>query len=309
MSNNRVFYSCYGIAKCGEPLIQGARSISISANKAFTNLYAPGEKDATATYSSLPDVTLSYSSYLKSIPALSSEPGINNYTGFDVAIGNDDAECITPKASMRFSYMFLKSITYKFSVEDFFTIDREYVGWIKDATCNKPGALSCNPEPPAKPETLVSGRRKYDKNSKVPSIVSFNKSSLQNITVTCNINRQYVQEFATRKPYASYVVFPVERNVVFNTLITDTLDSYNLKYLSKACKNNKSDKEDINIAVCEGGGSVDIPKAYFTNLGYNGADVTGGNLEFSLTFTSYESDIITKPVVLIPDSGSDCSCG
>lgn len=308
MANNRVFYACYGIAKCGGPLISGARSISISANKAFTNLYAPGKKDATATYSSLPDVTLSYSSYLKSIPPLSSEPGINNYTGFDVAIGNDDAECITPKAAMRFSYMFLKSITYKFSVDDLFTIDREYVGWIKDATCGNPGAFTCANSPPTT-ETKVSGRRKYDKNSKVPSIVSFANSALQNITVTCNINRQYVQEFATRKPYASYVVFPVERNAVFNTLITDTLDSYNLKYLLKACKNNKSDKEDISISVCDGGGSIDVPKAYFTNLAYNGADVTGGNLEFSLSFTSYESDIITKPVVLIPDSGSDCSCG
>ena len=308
MANNRVFYGCYGIAYCGEPPLQGARSISITTNRQVTNIFTPGSKDAIASYTVLPDIELTFTSYLTAFPDLTNEPGVNDYTSLDVTIGDETDECLSPKHSLRFKYLFLTNFECNMSVDGVFTIQRTFKGWTKHAGCSPPGAFTCT-EAPDPPGSNAYSRQKFDlSGSAIPAFVK-SASALQSITASCSINRQYVPEFATRKPYASYITFPIENSCKFETIIKDSLDGNNLDFIQNACKNTPAVQENISLQLCGGGGSFDINNAYFTSSSYSGADAGDkSNLKASLSYIGYNSDIITSPVVIIPDNSDDCTC-
>ena len=289
--NKRVFYGCLGVAQCKSSAYDRVVSGSLSLNRAFNNIFARGKRNPIATYGEMPNVEFTYSQYLSSFIAFASENGINNPTGFDLIIGDDDASFLSGNNSTaRCSFALLNTVTYNLPVDAPFTVERKYIGFSK-LTGSAAGL-------PAESTGTVLRRQAFA--SGLPS--GLGEQAPQNISINFTINRTPVNEFATRKPYASYVNFPLETTVTFEVL-TQSIDNYTINALESACQNPLSHKQDITISLNCGGGSITIPQAYLTNLNYSGGDAgSNSNQTLSVTFTSYKvtnSESI-KPVTIMP---------
>lgn len=302
--NNRVFYGCLGIAEClGNPL-SDVISAEYSLSRSINNIYQLQNKNPIATYGSNPDIEIRYTSYMTDgFPSLASEKGINSIVGFKLLTGSDDSNSwpdITQtnipldKKAIGGSLMLLNSISYDLSVDSPFTIQRSYRGFSKPLM-NAGGVVPFK-SASGNSTQYIQLRNMFD--GTLPAEISNN--ALQAINVTININRQIVNEFATRKPYASYISFPVETTCSFD-LLTQDLDDYTIDAMDTACKNPKTYKQDITLSLCKGA-SITIPKAYLTSIRYNGGEAgASSNQTVSVTYTSYETPPALEPVLIMPD--------
>ena len=292
--NKRVFYGCLGVARCKEVAYKRVISGSLSLSRSISNIFARGKRDPIATYGEMPSVDFTYSQYLSTLTPFADEIGINDPTGFDLLIGDDSADYISGTlSSTRCSFALLSSVTYNLPVDSFFTVEKKYIGFSKK-TGSATGfdSIVSDPDPILRRNSFVSG---------LPS--QLNNQPIQNISINFSINRTPVNEFATRKPYASYVNFPLETTVTFEVL-TQQIDSYSMDALESACQNPSSYKQDITIALSCGGGSITIPQAYLTNLNYSGGDAnSSSNQTLSATYTSYKvaNSQQIKPVIIMPE--------
>lgn len=306
--NKRINYACLALAYCNEQPIDGVKSVGFSFSRGITNVYGRGSSNPAATYGQLPDIQFDYSShvtYNSGFPGFQNEPGLSDYVSFDMSIGSDTEELLTnPIQTIRASYMLLNSVTYNLAVDGLFSIDRTFQGWNKTSNCGTgPGRSS-------ESSGIILNRAAFNSGgSSLPSPLA--NTALQNIQVSINVNRSFVSEFATRKPYASYINFPIETTCKFEALILDSLDEYNFDLLQNACKNGPLYTQDIVIGTCAGS-PITIEKAYLTSFDYSGADAqaNGDNLRLSLTYTGYQSPAGIKPVTYINDEdlSDPCAC-
>lgn len=307
--NKRINYACLALAYCDETPIDGAKSVGFSFSRSISNVYGRGSSKPAATYGQLPEIEFSYSSHVTAsngFPGFSSERGLNDFVSFDMMIGSDTDEVLSsPIQSIRASYMLLTNVTYSLAVDGLFSIDRTFKGWNKTSSCgNSLGRSSPS-------EAVILNRAAFAENSStLPSALA--GTALQNIQVSMNINRSFVGEFATRKPYASYINFPIETTCTFETYILDSLDQYDFNLLETACKNGTLYTENLKIATCVGGSVISIDKASLTSFSYSGANAqTGGdNLKLSLTYTGFQSPTGISPVILLDDQKlqDPCAC-
>lgn len=309
-SNRRVNFSCLGISKCKEnTILNGIISADLSLSININQKIGQGTTKTIVSYSDPPSVDFSYTEYLKSFIPISSEYGLNDFVGFKMAIGLD-TDGITsygglfsgasaylsgvtgssPYVAAGVSFANLRSVVYSFPLNDFFSVTRTYTGYSKTS-----------PKPPTsfvESTANPSIRKREHFTGSVPSNLSQN--ALQSVEVSYTINRTPVPEFATRKPYASYINFPIETTVTYE-LLTQKLDSYVIDAMQTACKNNSRIQEDLAISVCDCG-SLSIKKAYLTNLRYNGGGADSrDNQTISVTYSSYEPIDGIKPVSIAPD--------
>lgn len=297
--NKRVFYACLGVAPCGGGGYTGVISGSLSFERPFNNIFARGNRTPIATWGEIPNVTFTYKKYLDSFVAFVDELGVNDFTGFDIFIGSDIEPNLTSSTSgARCSLALLESVVYNLPADAPFTVERQYRG------SSKPTYQGPSSVPAAEQDVLL---RQYFV-SGLPN--KLNGNPIQNITISFSINRSAVEQFATRKPYAYTVNWPLETTVTFD-LINQSGESYTADSNITACKNPTSNKENITISLCGGGGSITIPNAYLTSLNYSGGDSdSNSNQTISATFTSY--DVVNsqsiKPVILTPESDED-PCG
>ena len=292
--NKRVFYGCLGVARCKEAAYKRVISGSLSLSRSISNIFAREKRDPIATYGEMPSVDFTYNQYLSTLTPFADEIGINDPTGFDLLIGDDSADYISGTlSSTRCSFALLSSVTYNLPVDSFFTVEKKYIGFSKTTgSASAAGFGSIVSDPILRRESFVSG---------LPG--QLNNQPIQNISINFSINRTHVNEFATRKPYASYVNFPLETTVTFEVL-TQQIDSYSMDALESACQNPSSYKQDITISLSCGGGSITIPQAYLTNLNYSGGDAnSSSNQTLSATYTSYKvaNSQQIKPVIIMPE--------
>jgi len=305
--NKRINYACLALAYCNGAPIDGAKSVGFSFSRSINNVYGRGSSTPVATYGQLPDIEFSYSSHVTSasgFPGFPNEQGLSDYVSFDMLIGSDTDDLITPSSSFRVAYMLLNSVTYNLSVDGLFSIDRTFKGWSKANCTNTLGRNSAS-------EATVLNRAAFSQeNSTLPGVLS--GTAIQNIQVGISVNRSFVGEFATRKPYASYINFPIETTCTFETYVLDSLDQYNFNVLETACKNGQLFTENITIATCIGGSDIKIDKAHLTSFNYSGAEAQegGGNLKLSLTYTGYQPPTGIKPVTLLEEVNLEdpCAC-
>jgi hypothetical protein len=306
--NNRVYFACLGVAKCGGGLLSKVISAELGLNRKVNTIFSPGSSSAVATYSDMPDTTFSYTSYLDTITPIANEDGVNNFIGFDMAIGLDNgsaglfsgssslipnANGSPPYAAIRCSMANLVSLKYSLPVDGFFTVTREYRGYSKSST-NPPGSFT---------ESQGDVLRRQCFTGTLPANIANN--AIQNIDITYSINRTPVGEFSTRKPYASYVNFPLETTISFD-MITQTLDSYSFDALQSACKTQTPSAENITISI-ENAGAITITSAYLTDLRYNGGSANSNDSQtLTATYTSYTTFDGISPVIF---SGEVDSCG
>lgn len=308
MSNKRINYACLALAYCGERPIDGVKSVGFSFSRSISNVYGRGSSTPAATYGQLPDIEFSYSSHVTSgtgFPGFQNEPGLTDYVSFDMMIGSDTSSLLTtPIQTLRMSYLLLSSITYNLTVDGLFSIDRTFKGWNKSANCGQGlGRLTAS-------SGVILNRAAFSpQNSTLPSVVS--GSAVQNINISMNINRSFVGEFATRKPYASYINFPIETTCTINTIIQNSLENYTFDLLQTACRNGPLYTENLKIATCAGSAPILINRAHLTSFDYSGAEAQqgGGNLQLSLTYTGYQPPAGIEPVIYINDEDLNDPCG
>ncbi len=302
--NKRIFNGCLGIGTCtGNPL-SDIISADYSLSRSINNIYKPQDSTPIATYGLNPDIEIRYTSYMvDGFPPLTSEMGLNDIVGFKLLVGSDDPDSwpdITTtnipldQKAIGGSLMLLNSITYSLSVNGPGTIQRLYRGYSKPNM--EPGGTVPFKSASGNSSQYVTLRNKFT--GTVPGEISQN--ALQSITVTRTFNRQIVNEFATRKPYASYISFPVETSCTFE-LLSQNLDTYEISAMDTACKNPKTYRTNISLSLCEGA-SIEIQKAYLTSLQYSGASAdSSDNQIISATYTSYETPVGLEPVFIFPD--------
>jgi hypothetical protein len=308
-TNKRINYACLALAYCGARPIDGVKSVGFSLSRSITNVYGRGSSAPAATYGQLPDVEFSYSSHVTTttgFPGFQNEPGLTDYVSFDMMIGSDTAPLLTtPIQTLRMSYMLLSSVTYNLAVDGLFSIDRTFKGWNKSANCGQGlGRIAAS-------SGIILNRSAFNsQNSTLPSIVA--GSAIQNINVSMNINRSFVGEFATRKPYASYINFPIETTCTIDTIVQNSLENYTFDLLQTACRNGPLYTENLKIATCSNNASIFINQAHLTSFDYSGAEAQqgGSNLKLSLNYTGYQPPIGIKPVIYIDDKDLEdpCSC-
>ena len=126
---------------------------------------------------------------------------------------------------------------------------------------------------------------------------------ISNISIDAKINRSFVNELGTRKPYASYINFPIEISSTFECIVQN-FDSINFALDQTACKNSTAYKETIPIEVC--GSTFTLIDAQLTNFSYSGGEAnSNSNLRLSVTYTSYATPANAVPVIILPDSFTD----
>lgn len=324
--NKRIYFPCIGISRCNENnilnnIITAELGFSISIN----NILSPGTSSPIASYSDLPEVDFSYTEYMQNFIKLENEYGLNNFVGWDLVVGADEASGSLsaglfsgsstlmgsisnpasiingspPYAGIRCSLAYLSSIQYNLSVDGFFTTKRDYKGY------SKQGSSGLSSKTFTESQETPKRRQCYVEN--LPYKISNN--AVQSIDVTYTINRTSVPEFATRKPYALYVNFPIETSVTFE-LLSQQLDSYSIDSMQTACKNITPLKENIIISVdgSSPSNSLVINNAYITSLRYGGASAqSNDNQTISVTYTSYDDPCPPgklKPVIFMPDEDS-----
>lgn len=318
--NNRVYFPCVGISRCNDSnilknIISSELGLSINVN----NILSPGKSSPIAAYSDLPDIDFSYTEYMQDFLNIENEYGLNDFVGWDLLVGLDASSNQTfaglfsglsnligspakpgsrpsgspPYSGIRCSLSNLVSISHDMSVDGFFTTTRSYKGYSKKIPSNVGKVFT---------ESQATPKRRQCYIEQLPSRISNN--AVQNINVTYNFNRTPVVEFATRKPYASYINFPIETTVTFE-LLTQKLDSYVIDAMQTACQNVGLLQEDISITV-SGGKNLLIKKAYLTSLRYSGASASSNdNQTISVTYTSYTDPCppnALKPVITMPDA-------
>lgn len=304
VGNNRVYYACLGVAPCGGDGYTKVISGSLSFERPYNNIFTRGNRNPIAIWGEIPNVTFTYKKYLDSFSPLYQELGINDFVGFDLFIGKDTEKNLTESTSgARCSLALLERVTYNLSVSESFTVERQYKG------SSKPLYTGISSVPAASGNVA---RREYFV-SGLPG--KLNNNPIQNITISFSINRNAVEQFATRKPYAYTVNWPIETNVTFE-LLNQNGESYIADSNITACKNPTSNKEDITISICSGAdtptpSSITIPNAYLTSLNYSGADAnSNSNQIITTSFTSYDvvNSQLIKPVILTPEPDED-PCG
>jgi len=307
-NNKRINYACLALAYCDKRPIDGVKSVGFSLSRKISNIYGRGTSNPAASYGQTPEIEFSYSSHITATQGLvdfSQEAGLADYVSFDMMIGSDTATYLsTPIQTVRASHMLLTSLTYNLGVDGLPSIDRTFVGWHKTSNCGNGLGRTA-------PSTgIVLNRAAFqDANSSLPAIVTNN--ILQNIKITININRSFVNEFGTRKPYASYINFPIETSCTFDVVLTNSLDSFNFDALQTACKTGPVLTENLKIGACVGP-PIQINKAYLTSFNYSGAEAqnNGDNLKLSLVYTGYQSPSGIEPVTYLDDEelSDPCSC-
>ena len=293
--SNRIFYGCLGIAPCGGTPIEGVQSVSLSANRSVSTIFTPGKKTYSGKYSNLPDIELSYTKYVNSLTSFSSEAGLSDYTGFTILAGDDTKKCLSGSlTTIGFKQLLLSSITYTISVDGPFTVERKYKGWSSEACASGGLGVFANCDTP-----IVSTikRRGCFSGSSLPSEIS--AQTIQSVTITFTVNREFINQLGSRKPYASYVTFPVETSCTFDVL-AKSLSSIDFPQ-PVDCKNTSAVETNISLGI--GGSSISIDKAILTGLNYSGGEAKkgGSNLRISATYTSYETPSSLKPFIILYD--------
>lgn len=269
-------YPNIGVAKCGTSIC-GVYSAQYSLKQDIKSIFSSGDRNPTVIYSEIPNIEVTFAQYLTYFDF--------DYEDLDVPY---KIELISRDKTVVCDNAFLTRISYSFTTTGPFIVNQTYSGF------TKPKSSDIVPDCIEDDEIHISHWRDF-KGNLPPGISS---SAISSVSVDISINRQTVAEFATRKPYASYVVYPTTSSITYECYNTG-VDSYVLESMKKACGTEDEQKYNLSAGACSK--SIAIDQAYLTELSYSGGDAAGGSEPQKVTvgFTSYRS--IAKPVYIFPD--------
>lgn len=268
-------YNYLSVTKCGVKL-HGIISADYSLSKNINNIYKLGSADSIASYPDLADIEASITGYS------------NLVGGFDTSEANNfvQLEIQGVNGGVAIDFALLSSVKYNFQIEGPFTITKSYKGF------GKPMAGSFSG--PTDDQYTTSSRK--DWSGSLPDGISNNY--LQSISADITINREYINQFAKRKPYASIVSYPIIRSITYEVLAS-SMDSTTIKDFDTACMNPLSNKYSANFSAC--GVSFTIDNAHITNIQYSGGEASSGSSPqtISITYSSYDNILGLQPVLIL----------
>lgn len=277
-------YPNIGIKKCGENLC-GLYSAQYSLNRSIRSIYAAGKSAPVTKYGELPNIEVSYSQHLDASGNFDASE-FNTISKLELAIRDSTVVC---------DMAFLSRLSYSFNIDGPFLVTKTYTGYSK--TQSGSGSVNCD-----NGSLRIFSRTDYS--GSIPPGIS--SDGLTNVTVDITVNREAVPEFATRKPYGVYVVFPITSSIKYEAY-TKGSDSYVLDMMKNACGDPDIFTYSLDARAC--GKGIKIDKAFLTDINYSGADAASnsGPQTVSLTFTSYETFNGIKPIILFDDNLSSCA--
>lgn len=273
-------YKDITVSRCGSQL-PGLVSASYSFKRTINNIFGKGSSTPIATYGAIPNIDLSYTSYDGSFDINDA----NVAAKFDIGgIGGGVAV----------DYAVLTSMSFEMSVNSYLNVTKNFSGFSKPSSAASSLPISNGPP------TII---KRQDFSGNIPSELSGNH--LQKINGELSINRQPIPEFASRKPYASVVQFPLSASITYE-FFTDQMDSLTISSLQEACKNPDATTSNVGVSAC--GFSFNITNAYITSIEYRGGDASNvGNFQtMSVTYTSYETPSGLEPIIIFDDNTSTC---
>lgn len=314
MGNNRIFYSCLGVALAApnsfpSSVLEGVQSVGVTSAQTLEYFLPAKSIQPSDFYYTVPDISFTYSQFLQSFEDLSNLDGVNDYADLYMFVGEDNTDCLDPRKYILCRYLLLESIEYNLSIDGFFTLNKNFKGFSR-YICSTSSSLSvprCGIPSPANTD-LVARRYNFQlSGSSLPSIVTDN--ALQTINIKQTINRKQISETGTKTPYGSAVNFPIETTVSL-TLTSQNLDSYNNSFQTVSCTGLNGSSTDMTVAICGNGevinGSLNINGAYVSNINYNGADTGGGNQNITIDYISYDSTGIDPLIEFPSDATTGC---
>lgn len=256
--------------------INGLTSVSYSYRRTINNIFSPGNR-VPITYGSIPEIDLTITGYAAG--------GIG---GFNLEQANKfcTASISGKNGSAAVGYALLTSLSYNFTVDEPFTISKTFTGISKPAGSGS-GSSS------GKPYVI----KRQDYSGGLPA--GINGNHLRGVRAEISLNREFISQFGTRKPYASVLNFPITRSITYD-VYADKMDSVVVDDLQSACKNPSSTLFSCGISAC--GVSFDISSAHVTNIEYGGGDASARDFQtISITFTSYEDIPGLKAAIIFND--------
>lgn len=349
-TNKRIFYAVQQV-KIGRsngtfPLVHGLQSAGITTNFNLEQVFELGQLAIYQNVESLPEIEVTLNKVLDGYSPLfclatdyGSEVDTSATATNATLAGRQNARCDlelgifnennTGGASLGRLYckgMYVSSVSYTFPVDGNFTEDLTLVGndkvWTGTSTADATMVAGND-----RPNTLAGvGRRQFLNMStsrfptRIPGIdanginVATNNiyaTHFQNITVSCDLGREYIYELGSFAPYCRYVTFPVEVTSEFEVVATDNGDavsatSYGYYLVAgtplsptytagntnpPSCSNITANTKDeyIKITTCEGL-TIDLgSKNKLTSVNYNGGDTGGGNVTVTYSYQTFNT--------------------
>lgn len=236
----------------------------------------------------------------------------------------------TALQSVKCDGMYVSSISYTFPVDGNFTEDVTLVGnnkiWGAGLVATDAASATSMANDTDVPEAQGGvGRRqllamsscKFPK--QIPGINSSTGANpaigggsgfgahFQNITVSCDLGREAINELGTLVPYFRYVTFPVEVTAEFEVIgiSGDMIQASESGYYegltgsvvassaSAACigRHNLL-SEEIFIQTCEGTKIYLGDKNKLTSVSFSGGDTGGGNVSMTYSYSTYNDFVV-----------------
>lgn len=275
---NRYFN--LGVKKGGSNIC-GVYSAQYSLSQELKSVFPLAQTLAAVQYTELPNIELSYTQHIDSA---------GSYSGSEFNTSNK-IELANRNGSVICDMGLLSKISYDFNIDGPFLVTRTFSGFHKPSSGGASSQCSSN----------TSIRRRQDYTGSSPPGVSI--EALSRVVAEISVNRQFVGEFSTRKPYASYIVFPVISTITFEGY-TRGADTFNIDAFNTGCAQTNPTKYNLAASSC--GTSISINNAVMTSLSYTGGDASEGSSiqKVTVTFTSHDTPAGIKPVIIFPESAS-----
>ena len=339
MANKRIYYAIQQVSIGSPPVaLHGIQSVGISTNFSLEQVFELGQLEIYQNVEEVPEVEVTLNKVLDGYPLIyeaATQFGTSINAALvaqndtlsgrqnarcDVYLGifDDQQESATGNAldTVLCLGMYVSSVSYTFPVDGNFTEDVTLVGNSKVWTGNTPlaGAFTNNDDSPA--SSSVGRRQFLDIGNcffptEIPGVQATGKlldnsatgegwsTHFQNITVSCDLGRESINELGRFAPYHRYATFPVEVTSEFEVLsITgDGINATEEGYYgtSGQCGNryNLVDNK-IVIATCEGT-TIDIGlKNKLTSINYSGGDTGGGNVTVTYSYSTYNDFTVSS---------------
>lgn len=318
--------------------LHGLQSVGMSTSFNLEQVFELGQLEIYQNVEEVPEIEITLNKVLDGYPLIYTEAtetgtGIGSFkansptlTGrqnarcdMELAIFGDDQESAkgsTPVSVVVCSGMYVSSVSYTFPVDGNFTEDVTLVGNDKIWGTTATGAFTSNDDSPAATNESV-GRRQYLNiaNCRFPSQIpgvsgdgtlvdnSANgegwSTHFQNITVSCDLGREAINELGRFAPYHRYVTFPVEVTSEFEVLAIDgdainaTENGYYPGAGSGDCQARFNlQNSTIFLETCEGTRISLGTKNKLSSVNYGGGDTGGGNVTVTYSYTTFNDFVV-----------------
>jgi hypothetical protein len=130
-----------------------------------------------------------------------------------------------------------------------------------------------------------------------------NRVHVQNCSISCDLNRESIQELGRKSPYYRFANFPVEVTSEFEVIAVsgDFISAYEEGAYAVGTQNYGNNTAEETIVMRLHDGTVfDLgTKNRLSSVNYTGGDAGGGNATITYSYSTYNSLTVTHPQDLI----------